>query len=118
MSKLGNEIKVDLDFLKSHTLQPKWFKILKVFILLGFLLGYYFLFGLVKTALFFACFVSLALVIHFTYRAKTKKYTQSWLDFVVEENNRGKPKRIGKFYYSAVIISAILSFVISQVLIR
>jgi hypothetical protein len=118
MSKLGNEIKYDLNFLKSHTLQPKWFKILKVFILLGFLLGFYFLFGLAKTALFFACFVSFTLVIHFTYRIKTKKYTQSWLDFVVEENSGEKPKRIGKFYYPAVIISAILSFVISQVLIR
>jgi len=118
MGKLGKEIKVDLNFLKSHTLQPKWFKTLKVFILLGFLLGFYFLFGLAKAILFFACFVSLCLVIHFTYRVKTKKYTQSWLDFVVEENNGGKPKRIGKFYYPAVIISAILSFIISQVMIR
>lgn len=118
MGKLGSEIKVDLDFLKSHTLQPKWFKILKIFILLGFLLGYYFLFGLAKTILFFACFILLCLVIHFVYRIKTNKYTQNWLDFVVEENSGEKPKRIGKFYYPAIIVSAILSFVISQVLIR
>ncbi len=118
MGKLGNEIKVDLDFLKSHTLQPKWYKVLKIFILLGFLLGFYFLFGLAKTILFFACFVALCLVIHFTYRIKTRKYTQSWLDFVVEESSGGKPKRIGKYYYPAVIISAIISFVICQALIR
>lgn len=118
MGKLGDEIKYDLDFLGSHTLQPKWFKILKIFILLGFLLGFYFLFGLAKTALFFACFISFTLVIHFTYRIKTKKYTQSWLDFAIEEDSGGKPKRIGKFYYPAIIISAIISFVVSQVLIK
>jgi len=117
MGKLGNELKVDLNFLKSHTLQPKWYKILKVFILLGFLLGYYFLFGLAKTALFFACFVLLSLVIHFTYRIKTNKYTQSWLDFVVEENGGTKPGKFGKFYYPALVISVILSFVLSQALI-
>jgi hypothetical protein len=60
----------------------------------------------------------LCLIIHFTYRIKTKKYTQSWLDFVVGENTEVEPTRIGKFYYPAIIISAILSFVISQVLIR
>ena len=97
MGKLANGIKYDLDFLKSHTLQPKWYKVLKVFILGGFLLGYYFIFGLAKTVLFFACFVSFALVIHFTYRIKTRKYTQSWLDFVVDETQDGKPNRIGKY---------------------
>ena len=45
MNKLIDEIKYDLNFIKSHTLQPKWFKILKLFILLGFLGGNIFLFG-------------------------------------------------------------------------
>lgn len=35
MSNLLDEIKLDLHFLKSHTLQPKWFKVLKVFYLTG-----------------------------------------------------------------------------------
>jgi len=116
MGKIGEEIKYDLNFLRSHTLQPKWYKILKIFILLGFLLGFYFLFALARTALFFACFVAFTLVIHFTYRIKTKKYTQNWLDFRLEKDADGKPKRIGKYYYSAVILSAILSFVLSLVL--
>ena len=116
MGKIGEEIKYDLNFLRSHTLQPKWYKILKIFILLGFLLGFYFLFGLARTALFFACFVAFTLVIQFTYRIKTKKYTQNWLDFRLEKDADGKPKRIGKYYYSAVILSAILSFVLSLVL--
>ncbi|MFH1524865.1 MAG: hypothetical protein ABIF04_07845 [Chloroflexota bacterium] len=118
MGKLSDEIKVDLDFLKSHTLQPKWYKVLKVFILLGFLLGYYFLFGWAKTILFFACFVLFSIVIHYIYRFKTNKYTQSWLDFVVEQNGETKPKKFGKFYYPALVISAALSFFVSQALIR
>jgi hypothetical protein len=117
MTKLLDEIKYDLDYLKSHSLQPRWFKILKVFILLGFLIGYFYLFGFIATLLFFAAFIFLSTIVHFTYRIKTNKYTQSWLDFVVvEENNELTTKRIGKFYYSAVIINVILSFVISQVL--
>ena len=112
MGKLGDEIKYDLKFLGSHTLQPKWYKILKVFILLGFLVGFYFLFGHVRTALFFACFVAFTLVIHFTYRIKTRKYTKSWLDFRMEKDADGKPKRIGMYYYFTVILSAILSFLI------
>ena len=117
MPKLTDEIKYDLSYLKSHTLQPKWFKILKVFILLGVMIGYYLLFGLTATILFFATFFSLMLIVHFTYRIKTNKYTTSWLDFVViEEGERLKTKRIGKYYYSAVIVSVIIAFVVSQVL--
>jgi hypothetical protein len=117
MTKLIDEIKYDLNFLKSHTLQPKWFKILKIFILLGFLAGYYFLFGLMATMLFFAAFIFLMLVVHFAYRIKTKKYTISWLDFVViEDGGEQKPQRIGKYYYPAIIVNAILAFIICQVL--
>jgi hypothetical protein len=58
----------------------------------------------------------LSTVVHFVYRAKTNKYKQSWLDFIVyEEDGELKYKRIGKFYYSAIIVNAILSFMISQV---
>lgn len=117
MAKLLDEIKYDMSFIKSHTLQPQWFKVAKIFILLGFLVGYICLFGWIKTALFFAVFIFLSSIVHLVYRVKTNKWKQSWLDFViVEENGEMKTKRIGKFYYSAVILNVILSLIISQVL--
>jgi hypothetical protein len=117
MAKLLDEIKYDMSFIKSHTLQPQWFKVAKIFILLGFLVGYTCLFGWMKTLLFFAVFFALSFIVHLVYRFKTNKWKRSWLDFVVvEENGEMKTKRIGKFYYSAVILNVILSLVISQVL--
>ena len=117
MEKILDEIKYDLEFLHSHTLQPKWFKVLKVFILLGAFVGYYFFFGLPATILFIVTFITLMLVVHFTYRKKTKKYTTSWLDFVVTEECRDtEPKRIGKYYYPAVAVSTVISVIVSQVL--
>jgi hypothetical protein len=35
---------------------------------------------------------------------------------VIEENNEIKAESIGKFYYMAIIVNAILSLVISQLL--
>lgn len=117
MAKLLEEIKVDLNFVKSHTLQPKCFKALKVFVLLGICVGYYRLFGSAKTVAFFVIFFFLMLLVHLVYRVKTKTWKKSWLDFVVvEENGDIRAKSIGKFYYSAVILGAILSLLISQAL--
>lgn len=117
MTRLINEIKHDLSFIKSHTLQPQWYKVLKIFLILGFLLGYYALFGIFKTLLFFAVFVFLSLLVHLIYRFKTNKWTRSWLDFVViEENNEIKTESIGKYYYLAIVVNAILSLIISQLL--
>jgi hypothetical protein len=117
MSKVINEIKHDLSFIKSHTLQPKWYKVLKIFIVLGFLVGYFYLFGMLKTILFFAVFIFLSLIVHLIYRVKTNKWTRSWLDFVVvEENNEIKAESIGKFYYMAIVVNAMISLFISQVL--
>ena len=117
MTNLLNEIKQDLNFIKSHTLQPKWYKVLKVFILLGFLLGYFYFFGILKTIIFFAIFVFLNILLHLLYRVKTDTWKQSWLDFVVvEENNQIKAQSIGRFYYSAIAINATLSLIISQIL--
>lgn len=81
MGKLIEEIKYDLDFVRAHTLQPKWFKAVKIFILLGFLAGYAWLFGLTRMEIFLGVFLFLMLMVHFTYRIKTRKYTRSWLDF-------------------------------------
>ena len=115
MNKFIKEIKYDLSFIRSHTLQPRWFKVLKVFLLLGFLGGYAFLFGWGRMAIFLVSFIVLSTILHFVYRINTKRWKQSWMDFIVyEENGETKYKRIGKFYYSAIILNAILSFIISQ----
>jgi hypothetical protein len=116
MGKWIDEIEYDLAFLRFHTLQPKWFKVVKVFILLGFLGGYLWLFGLAKTALFLGTFLLLMLIVHFTYRIKTKRYTQSWLDFSVSRPGENRPPpRIGKFYYPAILLNLVLSLAVSQV---
>ena len=117
MNKLLEEIKTDVNFIRSHSLQPTWYKFLKVFILVGFLAGYWYLFGPVRTAVFLAVFLFLSLLLHLLYRVKTNKWKRSWLDFVVvEEGNEIRPKGIGLFYYSAIIFNAIVSLVISQLI--
>ena len=117
MPKLLNEIKEDWNFIKSHTLQPGWYKVLKTLLVIGFLVGYYLLFGILKTVLFSTSFFFLSFLVHLLYRSKTNKWKRSWLDFVVvEENNEIKAKSIGKFYYSAIVINASLSLIISQIL--
>ncbi|MBN2387961.1 MAG: hypothetical protein JXB85_13165 [Anaerolineales bacterium] len=117
MPRWIDEIQDDLAFLRSHTLQPRWFKITKVFILLGFLGGFLWLSGWVKTALFSGTFLFLMLLVHFAYRIKTKKYTQNWLDFAVAQAGLdGPPKRIGKFYYPAILINTLLALGVSQLL--
>ena len=116
MNNFLSELKYDLNFLRSHTLQPKWFKVLKVFMVLGFLWGYDSLFGDRKTIIFSLVFLMLMLGVHFLYRVMTSRYTQSWLDFIVyEEDGERKYKRIGAFYYGMVLASAILAHIISQV---
>jgi len=115
MTRLLDEIKTDLNFIKGHTLQPRWFKVLKVFVLLGAILGHYRLFGLARTAAFFAIFFFLMLLIHLLYRVKTNTFTKSWLDFqVVEENGQIRGKSIGLFYYSAIVLNAALAFLLSR----
>jgi hypothetical protein len=117
MTHLPEEIKHDVVFIKSHSLQPRWYKVLKVVILVGFLVGYGYLFGLARTAVFFASFLTLSFLVHLIYRAKTQRWQRSWLDFVIaEENGKIVAKSIGKYYYAAVVLNAILSVVISQAL--
>lgn len=118
MKKILSEIKYDAEFIRDHTLQPQWYKILKVFLLLGLLGGYYALFGGWKTLIFCVVFFGLSTVLHMTYRIKTRKYTQSWLDFVVVENDLGQRtyQRIGRYYYLVVSINFILAVILSQVL--
>lgn len=116
MDKLLQEIKDDIAFVTSQTLQPKWYKFLKVFILAGIVAGYSYFFGWTKSIVFFAVFLFLSLLVHLLYRSMTNKWTRSWLDFVVVmENNEAKPKKIGVYYYLSIIFNAIISAVISLV---
>ena len=115
MPKWLDEIKYDLGFLKSHTLQPMWLKIAKVFILFLIFTGYYSFFGRNKTILFFAIFIFLMLIVHFTYRTKTKRYTTAWMDFAINKD-REEPQRIGKYYYPVIILNATIAFIVSQLL--
>ena len=117
MNELLEEIKYDLNFIKSHSLQPRWYKFSKIFILLGFLAGYWYLFGYLRTAVFFGIFICLSFFVHLTYRLKTDKFKRSWLDFVVvQEGNEIIAKSIGKFYYMAVTLNAGIAMIISQVI--
>jgi len=117
MAGLLQAIGDDLRFVRSHSLQPIWFKALKVFILLGFLLAYWALFGLKRTAIFLAVFLLLSLGLHLLYRAGTHAWRRTWLDFVVAEQDGAlRPQRIGIFYYSAIILNAALSVAVSRLL--
>ena len=117
MAKLLQAIRDDLRFVRSHSLQPRWYKELKAFILLGFVLAYGALFGLKRTAIFLAAFLLLSLALHLLYRAGTHGWQRSWLDFAVgEHDGEIKPRRIGIFYYLAIVLNAALSVLASQLL--
>ncbi|MBN2352676.1 MAG: hypothetical protein JXD23_08930 [Spirochaetales bacterium] len=108
------DLKKDVQFIKGHTLQPAWFKVVKIVFLIGIVVASLFIFGVVRTAVWVLVFLSLALIVHFVYRAKTKVFTKSWLDFkVVEKNGKPEYKRIGAFYYSFVIASFAAAIVIA-----
>ncbi len=79
--------------------------------------AYAWLFGLAKMAVFLAVFIILSFGVHMLYRTNTRKYTRSWLDFVVvQEGSEAKPKSIGKWYYSFIIVNAFLAVLVSQML--
>jgi hypothetical protein len=115
LKKIWSEVKYDAEFIRGHTLQPQWYKILKVFLLLGSLVGYYALFGGRKTLIFCGVFFGLATLLHLIYRIKTRKFTRSWLDFVVtEEDGQLHYQPIGKFYYTVVLLCLLAAILLSQ----
>jgi hypothetical protein len=117
VAKLVEEIKYDVNFIKTHSLQPKWYKALKVVVLVTFFAGFSYFFGLSSTLVFFVVFFFLSFLVHMVYRVKTNKFTQSWLDFVVvEKDNEIKAKSIGKYYYLAIAINFLISLAVSQML--
>jgi len=107
---IGNEIKKDINFLKTHTLQPAWWKITKIFILLGSLMIIFIIFGILKTIIWFSVVIILSVIIHFIYRIKTHAYTKSWMDFkVIEKEGKLTYGRIGFLYYALVVIMFLIS---------
>jgi len=102
---ITEEIKRDMNFIKKHTLQPAWWKITKIFLLLGSIIIIFYIFGLAKTMIWVSIFLILTLIVHFTYRIKTHTYTKSWMDFkVTEKEGKLTYGRIGFFYYTLVAI--------------
>ena len=66
LKKLIDGIRYDANFVKEHTLQPAWYKVFKIFLILGILVVYWLLFGFTRTILFFVVFEALSLGIHMT----------------------------------------------------
>ncbi len=109
------EIRDDASFIKSHTLQPQWYKILKVFLILGYLGTHFLFYGLRKTLIFSGLFFILSILVHMLYRVKTEKFTNSWLDFnVTEKNGQLEYERIGIYYYSFILFNIVLSLIVAH----
>jgi hypothetical protein len=105
----------DVRFVRGHRLQPGWFKALKIVILLAAVGAYLVLFGPARTAVFVAVFLALSLVVHLAYRAGTRRFTATWLDFRVEERDGTMtPVSIGRVYYSAIAVNAAVAIAVSQ----
>jgi hypothetical protein len=103
--KIGDKLKEDIEFLKGHTLQPKWWKTAKIFLLPACILSIYFTLGIVKAVIWIAIVIVLAIIVHFTYRIKTRFYTHSWMDFKTKEIDGIRTYgRIGFLYYSLVVL--------------
>jgi hypothetical protein len=118
MKKLFREVSYDVHFLRGHTLQPAWFKVLKVFLLLGAIFGFVLLFGWRKAVVFAAVFLLLMLIVHLVYRVNTRKFTRNWLDFiVVEDQEKNLKQGIGLVYYTLIILNAVIGFAASWVLV-
>ena len=107
------EIKKDISFIRNHKLQPKWFKILKVFLLLSVVVLFMFILGIIESIIWFLSFLFLGVMIHVLYRKKTSVFTKSWMDFRVIKKDEGlEYKRIGIVYYSLVFLAFGVSLVL------
>ncbi len=111
MKRFFTEISYDVNFLKGHTLQPAWVKVVKIFILPAVLAGFILLFGWRRAAVFTVVFVLLMLVVHMIYRANTRKFTRNWMDFIlVEDAERNLKQGIGAVYYASIVLDAVIAF--------
>jgi hypothetical protein len=116
MKKFFKEFQDDVIFVKSHHLQPSWYKYSKIFILLFFLAVYGYIFGFVKTIIFLVSFLILSFLVHMLYRVKTQKWQKNWLDFQTVTEDTTGVKRIGIYYYSMVVVNLFIALLISQAL--
>jgi hypothetical protein len=116
---LLDEISYNVKFVKGHTLQPVWYKGLKFFILLVVIGGFIWLFGWRRAIVFTVAFLLLSLLIHMTYRIKTRRFARNWMDFmIVEDKDKNIKQGIGLIYYIWVILNTMIAFIMSQVIIR
>jgi hypothetical protein len=114
---VSKEINKDIEFLKKHTLQPTWWKKVKVFLLIASLIVIYSIFGFIKAIIWISLIMVCAAILHFTYRIKTDTYTKSWMDFKVKEiDGKQTYERIGLFYYSLVMLIFLTATVVILVL--
>jgi cell division protein FtsW (lipid II flippase) len=117
VNRLLRAVGDDVRFVRSHTLQPTWYKVVKIHGLIVFLGAYWRYFGLQRTAIFTVAFLTLSLLLHLLYRVGTRAWTRSWMDFHVEERNgQPKPSSIGGIYYVATAFNAAVSVGLSQIL--
>jgi len=115
LGRLAGGLVYDARFVRGHRLQPGWYKALKVVLLVAVVGVYLVLFGPARTAVLVAVFLALCLVLHVVYRAGTRRFTTTWLDFRVEERDGTMtPVSIGKVYYSAIAVFALIAFASSQ----
>jgi uncharacterized membrane protein HdeD (DUF308 family) len=114
MKNIWEGIISDAKYIRDHELQPKWYKIFKTFLVLVGAYAFFQVFGGRKTLVFLGCFFTLGLVLHLVYRINTRQFTQTWLDFVIEDvDGELKTKPIGIYYYLAILVNLILSFLAS-----
>lgn len=104
---LGDGIKTDLDFLKRHDLQPGWWKLGKVVVLVGIIVALVLTRGWRAALIWVATMLLCMGTVHFIYRAKTRKYTVAWADFRVDPND--KRRRFGTLYYPLVASAFVLA---------
>jgi hypothetical protein len=104
MKDLLDGISYDVKFVKGHKLQPAWYKILKIFILLAVICALVWFFGWKRAVVFIAIFFLLSLIVHMTYR-------------IVEDKEKNIRQGIGALYYGWVILNAAIAFVISQIVV-
>jgi hypothetical protein len=99
------EIKYDIKFVKNHTLQPRWWKIIKIFILCGMIVAVCLIFGIIKAIIWFSTVIILSSIVHIIYRSKTNAFTKTWMDFKIKEvDGKQVHGRIGWLYYSLVVV--------------
>lgn len=115
MSRLFKEIAYDAKFLQGHKLQPAWWKVVKIFILLGVIAAFVWFFGWLSALMFAVVFILLMLIVHMMYRVNTRKFIRNWADFiVVADEAKGEKQSIGLMYYSLILLNAVIAFLVSR----